>query len=335
MLRSTILPAALAVATLAAQSLAADAPSGLLLATNKGDRTLSIIDPVTQKQTATIPEEGVTGHELAASLDGIFAYVPIYGDSGVGKPGTDGQLMRVIDIAQRKIVGTVDWGHGVRPHCAVMNHADGKLYVTTELEKTVSVIDPTSLKIVGTVPTGQEESHMLAITHDGKRGYTANVGPGTVSVLDLVKRELVKIIPISKHTQRISISPDDKWAFTADQYKPQIAVIDTASNEIAKTVELPDIGYGTAVTPDGKWLVVALINLNEVGFVDLEQMKLVGTVVVPRAPQEVLIRPDGKIAYVSCDASKQIAAIDLAEHKVEKLIDAGDKVDGLAWAKTQ
>jgi DNA-binding beta-propeller fold protein YncE len=150
-----------------------------------------------------------------------------------------------------------------------------------------------------------------------------------------VKRTLVKIIPISKHTQRISLSPDDKWAFTADQYKPQIAVIDTASNEIAKTVELPDIGYGTAVTPDGKWLVVALINLNEVGFIDLEQMKLVGTVVVPRAPQEVLIRPDGKMAYVSCDASKQIAAIDLTERKVEKLIDAGNKVDGLAWATTQ
>ena len=42
-----------------------------------------------------------------------------------------------------------------------------------------------TLKIVETIPTGQQESHMLAITHDGRRGYTSNVGAGTVSALDL------------------------------------------------------------------------------------------------------------------------------------------------------
>src|SRR5262245_66015499 len=96
--------------------LAAQTSSGTLLVTNKGDRTLSLIDPATNKQFAVVPEEGETGHEVAASADGKFAFVPIFGNSGVGKPGTDGQLVRVIDLAQKKIVGTVDFGKGVRPH---------------------------------------------------------------------------------------------------------------------------------------------------------------------------------------------------------------------------
>ena len=49
-----------------------------------------------------------------------------------------------------------------------------------------------------TIPTGQPESHMLAITKDGKRGYVANVGPGTVSVLDLEAKKVVTIIPVAK-----------------------------------------------------------------------------------------------------------------------------------------
>ena len=57
--------------------------------------------------------------------------------------------------------------------------------MTTELDQTVTIIDPKSLKIIGTIPTGQAESHMLALSNDGLRGYTANVGPGTVSVLDI------------------------------------------------------------------------------------------------------------------------------------------------------
>jgi DNA-binding beta-propeller fold protein YncE len=112
------------------------------------------------------------------------------------------------------------------------------------LDKTVTVIDPKTLKIAGTIPTGQAESHMLAISHDGRRGYTANVGPGTVSVLDMQARKMLKVIPISGNTQRIAISMDDKWVFTADQTQPRMAVIDTKTNEVAKWVPMEGVGYG-------------------------------------------------------------------------------------------
>src|SRR6185437_11000351 len=159
--------------------------SGLLLVANKGEHTLGLVDPSAGRQIATVPEGGITGHEVAASPDGRRAFVPIYGDSGVGLPGTDGGKIDVIDLESRKVTHAIDFGRGVRPHCPVFGPKDGLLYVTTELDKSVSIIDPRTLKIVGKVPTGQPESHMLAISHDGRHGYTANVGPGTVSVLDL------------------------------------------------------------------------------------------------------------------------------------------------------
>ena len=140
----------------------------MLVAANQGDRDVSIIDPVAAKQLATVPEGGITGHEVATSPDGRTAYVPIYGSSGVGKPGTDGHEMVVIDIPSRTVTGKVDFGHGVRPHCPVYDRASGMLYVTTELDQTVTIIDPKTLKIVGTVPTGQKESHMLVISRDGQ-----------------------------------------------------------------------------------------------------------------------------------------------------------------------
>jgi YVTN family beta-propeller protein len=332
-MKLTLLTASLVILT---HSLTfAQEAQGTLLVTNKGDRTLSLIDPATNKQIAVVPEDGVTGHEVAASADGKVAFVPIFGDSGVGKPGTDGQVIRVIDLAKRAIVGTVDFGKGVRPHCPVFCEKTGLLYVTTENENTISIVDPATLKVVGAVPTGQEQSHMLAVSRDGKRGYTSNVGPGSVSVLDLEAKKLIKVIPVAKMAQRISLSVDDKLAFTADQFEPRLAVIDTATNEVKTHIELPDIGYGTAPTPDGKSLVVALININEVAVVDLATMKVTGTVKVPKAPQAILVRPDGAVAYASCDASAKIAAIDLKTMKVAALIDAGKTADGMAWAPSK
>ena len=304
---------------------------GVLLVANKGEHTLGIVDPVTGKQVAVVEESGVTGHEVIASPDGRTAYVPIYGNSGVGKPGSDGRTMDVIDIASRKRVATVDFGGPERPHCPMFG-ADGRLYVTTEISKTITVIDPKTNTIVDRIPTDQPESHMVALTHDGTRAYTSNVHVGTVSAIDLKTKKVLKVIPVAAYAQRIALSVDDKWVFTADQDKPRLAVIDTGTNAVKQWVDLPGIAYGTATTPDGRYLIAALISVNKVAVVDLQSMKVARTFDVPKAPQEVLVRPDGKVAYVSCDASKQVAVIDLAGWKVDRLIDAGAGADGLAWA---
>ena len=306
--------------------------NGLLLVANKGDHTLGIIDPVAGTQIATVDEGGVTGHEVAASPDGQRAFVPIYGNSGVGAPGTDGRTLAVIDIPGRKLIATLDLDKPLRPHCAVIGPKDGLLYVTTELANSITVIDPKTLRIVATIPTDQPESHMLAITRDNTRAYTANVHAGTVSVIDLVARKPIAVIHISPETQRISLSVDDRWAFTADQTKPQLAVIDTKTNKIHKWIPLPGIGYGTAPTLDGRWLLVALPALGKVAVVDVGSLKVVRTVKVPKSPQEILVRPDDEVAYVSCHESRKVAAINLKTWEVDKLIEAGPMADGLAWA---
>jgi len=305
---------------------------GLLLVANKGNQTLGIIDPVAGREVAEIPEGGITGHEVAASPDGQTAYVPIYGNSGVGRPGTDGRTMAVIDLASRRVVKTLDFDKPLRPHCAVFGPENGFLYVTTELANSITVIDPKSLRIISSIPTGQRESHMLAITRDGQRGYTANVGQGTVSAIDLVAKKTLAIIPISRQTQRISLSVDDHWAFTADQTAPRLAVIDTSTNKLKTWVKLPTVAYGTAPTLDGRWLLITLPDANEVGVLEIATMKLARTVAVDKMPQEILVRPDGEVAYVSCMASGKIAALNLKTWKVDQLISVGPQADGLAWA---
>jgi len=303
-----------------------------LLVVNQGDATVSVIDPQTGKQAATIEEHtpGVHGHEIAVSADGKTAFLPIYGSAGVGKPGIDGHEMLILDVPSRRIIDRLDFGHGVRPHMPLLDEASGMLYVTTELDKTVTVIDPKTHRIVGTIPTGAEQSHMLILSHDGKTGYTANVGPGSVSVLDMRGRKTLAIIPVAAEVQRIAISNDDKWVFTSDPKQPRMAVIDTSTRKVAKWIELPGMGYGAKPTADGKWLLVAIPAAGKVAVVDLATMTVKNTVEVPLAPQEVVIRPDQKVAYVSCNTSGKVAAIDLTTWKTN-LIAAGPLADGMIW----
>jgi YVTN family beta-propeller protein len=306
-------------------------PGGLLLVANKGDHTLGIIDPGAGKMVATVKQSGVTGHEVVASPDGKTAYVPIYGDSGVGRPGSDGRTMDVIDLAGRRRVATIDFGGPQRPHEAVFG-PDGRLFVTAEITNAVKVIDPRTNTVVDTLPTDQPESHMLVLSRDGRTAYTSNVGAGTVSVIDVAARRVTAVVSVAKRAQRIALSTDGRFVFTADQDAPRLAVIDTQTDKLARGVALPAVAYGTAPTPDGRFLVLALPAANQVAVLDLSSMEVAKTLDVPKAPQEVLVRPDGRVAYVSCDASGQVAEIDLDLLKVVRLIQAGPMADGLAWA---
>lgn len=306
-----------------------------LLVVNQGDKTVSVVDPVSKQQVAVIDELQTTmhGHELAVGPDNRTVYVPIYGNVGVGGIGLDGSEMLVIDWPTGKITGRVDFGHGVRPHCVVFEPVRGLIYVTAELDEAVLIVDPKTLKVVGSIPTTQKQSHMLAITRDGKRGYTSNVNPGSVSVLDLVERKTVAVIPISNVSQRIALSVDDKWVFTSDQTQPRMAAIDTSKNTIAHSIELPGTGYGSAATKDGKWLLVPIPSKDIVAVVDLKKMAVARTIAVEKAPQEMLVRPDGRFAYVASASSKTVSVIDLRQWKMVGAIQVGNYPDGLAWAK--
>lgn len=306
-----------------------------LLVVNQGDKTMSVIDPTTNKQVAVIDEHQTTmhGHEIAVGPDNRTVFMPIYGNVGVGAPGLDGSEMLAIDWPTGKITGHVDFGHGVRPHCVVFEPVSGLLYVTTELDNAITIVDPKTLKVVGQVPTGAQQSHMIAITRDGKRGYVSNVNPGSVSVLDLVARKTITVIPISPYSQRIALSRDDKWAFTSDETTSRMAVIDTATNTIAKWIDLPGNGYGSAATPDGKWLLVPIPGKNLVAVIDVRAMAVAKTIPVDSAPQEMLVRPDGKFAYVAGASARKVSVIDLRKWEKVASIDVGNFPDGLAWAK--
>jgi YVTN family beta-propeller protein len=303
-------------------------PAQQLLVANQYDHTLVVVDPVSMKPVAKVGVD-INGHEVIASPDGKLAYVPIYGNSGVGKPGTDGSTVQVIDLASGRAIHIIDLVKPVRPHCAKFG-PDGMLYVSAELAKAIDVIDPQTRKVIAEVPTGENDSHMFVITPDGARAYTANVFAGSVSVLNLRKRSLIAKIPVSGQVQRISISPDGRRVYTHDQRKARIAVIDTEKNAIAEWWEVPSVVYSSSPTPDGRWLIAnapsgKLFVLDNVG-------QVVHSYDIPEALGESIVAPDGAHAYVSCPQAGVVEVLNLKTWELEKPIELTKGVDGLAFA---
>jgi YVTN family beta-propeller protein len=300
-----------------------------LVIANQADHSVLLVDPQDRTTLATIIV-GVNGHEVAVSPDSRYAYVPIYGNSGVGRPGTDGRTIDIIDLREKKLAGTIDLGKPVRPHCAKFGR-DGLLYVTAELSNAVFVVDTKIRKVLAEIPTGQIESHMLVLTPDGRRAYTANVHAGTVSVLDLQNRSVIKNIPVAKVIQRVSISPDGRQVFTHDQESPRIAVIDTAKNEITRWLDLPVSVYSSLPTHDGRWLL-ANSSSGKLFVWDLAAGKLARTFDIPAAIGEIALSNDGNTAYITCPQAGSVQVLNLSNWQIQAPMAFTKGVDGIAVA---
>lgn len=331
-------------------------PAGRLLVVEKGERSLGVVDLDSGRRIGGVRASGFTPHEVVATADGKRAFLPIYGDANVGQPGTDGSTFDVIDLRElddKKVKDDkgqhviVDLGMPARPHDVAIG-VEGRIYITTEILGALTVIDADSYEVVQSIPTGHEQSHMVALSSDGRYAYTANVEPGSVSVLDLGAGRLAHTVELGARINRISVSADDRYLYVADQKAPRLGIVDCGDFSV-RWVDLPSIGYGTAPTPDGRRLLVALRPTNQVGILDLATSQIESLIDVPPTPQRIVIppartseedrertandeRPDD-YAYVSCDATDVVVEIDIPAGEIRREIGVGSTPDGLAWTR--
>lgn len=155
----------------------AQAPSTRsLLALSKRNHTLAIVDPNTLQVIARAPV-GPDPHEVIASSDGKTAYISIYG-------GGRDHALSVIDLVGHKALPDIDTGALNGPHG--LTFVGGKLWLSAESAKAIATYNPASTKIDWIMGTGQNRTHMIYVTPDGKQIYTTNVSSATVSILEKV-----------------------------------------------------------------------------------------------------------------------------------------------------
>jgi YVTN family beta-propeller protein len=297
-----------------------------LLVLNKTESTLAIIDPTTLAVIAKIPT-GEGPHELITSTDGKMAFVCNYGTGP--KPGNS---LSVIDLAARKELRRVDLGGFYRPHGIV--EADGKVYFTSELSRTVARYDPVANKVDWVMGTGQSISHMLVITPDKKRIYTANIRSDTVTGINLTGPPLpenITQIAVGKQPEAIDISPDGKELWVGHNEDGGISIIDTAINKVKEVVKLAQMPIRVKFTPDGSKVLVSDPKAGEFIVIDAKTRKEIKRVKAEGTPVGIQLQPDGKRAYVARMEAGNVGVFDLEKMEFVGTINPGQGPDGMAW----
>lgn len=302
----------------------------LLLVGNKGEDTLSFIDLKSGKKVGRLPT-GRMPHEIAISPDGRTAAVVAYGGTSID----------LFDVGRRAKLRTIDLAPNEGPHGLVWL-SDGRLLATAERSKTLALVEPRSGAVIS-IGTEQPGTHMVAVSPDRLRAYTANIPAGTVTVVDLSARRKLRDLPVGGRPEGIAVSPDGRMLWVADLDGARVQVFDVRKveqggvkpNAVLSTGRRP---IRVLISPDGRTAVTSNFLDGTLTVIDARTFQVLRTIRVSgeEAAEQVtiLFSPDGKRLYVAETARNQVAEVELASGRVLRRLTAGKQGDGLALART-
>src|SRR5471032_397304 len=156
------------------------------------------------------------------------------------------------------------WGRADIP---VSSH--DRVYAADQTSNTVSVIDPSSDKLLGVIRLGDPV-------------------PGALS--PLYKGELL--------VHGLGYSPDGKTLAVVSVGSNSVTLIDTETNAVKATIYVGRSPHEAFFTPDGRELWVTVRGEDYVSVIDPAQMKEVRRIQLANGPGMTVFGPDGKYGFV-------------------------------------
>lgn len=166
-----------------------------------------------------------------------------------------------------------------------------RVYTADQDSNTVSVIDPATDTVLGTIALGQPR---LAPTAD---------------VLGaMYKGEL--------DVHGLGFSRDGRWLDVIDVTSNAVHVIDTATNKVVRAIYVGRAPHEGFFSPDGNRIWVAVRGLNYVSVIDWRAGREIERIYTEDGPSKVVFSPDGRLAYVNHLRAQVLDVIDVAARKI-------------------
>ncbi len=299
-----------------------------LLVLSKQTNSLAIVDPLTRQVLGSV-STGEGPHELAASPDGKLAFV---GNYGTREPGN---TISIIDLEARKELRRFDLGPLRRPHGMAL--AQGKLYFTAEVNKLIARYDPASDQIDWLLGTGQDTTHMILVSKDANRIFTANIGSNSISLFEHLVEPAgwrQTVIPVGKGPEGLDLSPDGRELWTAQSRDGGVSIIDPWTKKVLQTIDLhTKRSNRLRFLPNSKLVLISDLDGGELIVLDAVTRDVIKRIKAGRSPEGILPAPDGTVAYVAIAGEDHVAIFDPAKLEIVGHIDIAGSPDGMAWSQ--
>lgn len=203
----------------------------------------------------------------------------------------------------------------------------GALLVLNKSENTLAIVDPSTLKVLARVPTG-EAPHEITVSADGRLAFVSNYGTGdrpgnSLSVIDMAARKELKRVDLGALIRPHGITESNGKIFLTIEGSRAVARYDPVAGRVDWIVGTGQAGTHMVVASraSGK-LFTANIASNTVSAIEVGTSK-VTQIAVGKGPEGIAISPDDREVWVAHRQDGTLSIIDTATDKVKETLKVG------------
>lgn len=164
-----------------------------------------------------------------------------------------------------------------------------RVYTADQTSNTVSVIDPSSNKLLGVIRLGDTVPAALGALYKG-----------------------------ALLVHGLGFSPDSKTLAVVSVGSNSVTLIETATNKIKGTIYVGRSPHEAFFTPDGKELWVSVRGEDYISIIDPVAMKEVRQLKIANGPGMVIFRPDGKYAFICSSFTSETTVVETKTYRIIK-----------------
>ena len=289
--------------------------------TAQGGR-LAVIDTTqnTQQFVPGAPNTTISDPSLVLNSANDLLYVASL--TGALTPGT-------VDIFS--VSGTPQFAGrvvvGPRPLTPVANPVTGSVYVPSQGDESISVINGTALEakvsLGGLIPT------MLAINPITNKVYSAALEEAKIAVLDGATNS-VQFVTVGSQPSALAVNPATNTVWVANAGDGTVSPVDGATLAVGAPIAVGSQPSGIAVDATANLVYVANSGSGTVSVIDGARRTVVATIPVGSGPKFIVADPGQNLIYVYNVNSGTVSIIDGASRTVLSTAAVSSDVVGLS-----
>jgi PQQ-dependent catabolism-associated beta-propeller protein len=193
----------------------------------------------------------------------------------------------------------------------------GKVYVSSEKDNAMAIVDPASSAVVASAPLCKRPRHMQ-LAPGGQRLLVACSDEHRVLVWDLAGGKAVEKLEVGEDPEMFDISPDGRMLYVSNEEDSALTAFDLAGRKKAFEVKVGGEPEGVKVSADGKLVYVTSEVASLVHVVDVAERKVVKNIPVGKRPRRFLLA--GGELWVSNELDASVNVIRTGDHTVQARI---------------
>ncbi|HEX8163428.1 MAG TPA: YncE family protein [Pyrinomonadaceae bacterium] len=208
------------------------------------------------------------------------------------------------------------------------------LYVTMPAQSAVAVVNTTTRKLVGTIPTGEKTAPTrIYLQPDGRYLWVGLDGSPGVAIIDPATNKLSATVEVGAGLHNVAFTGDSRWAYVTNSASDTVSAVNTQTLKRAAEIKVARTPVPVAYSSASRLVYVASINGGVTSVIDPGAQQVIRTIPTGRGVVALRFEPGGRYGLAVNQPEGKLVVFDSSTNAITGTADVIKEPDQVTFTQ--